>query len=118
MRQFELHPVISIPTVIECEKIRPDRSQLGRVRRWNRHEFVNSLKKCEQHEHISFDDFQKIAFFLCAIRNNIFHGTKTYRDMVDRDQRKRLRIYADILASINELLFKAISYKIALIKGD
>lgn len=50
----------------------------------------------------------EIVGFIYAVRNNIFHGTKTTIEMADKDQRKRLDIYSNILIGINDLLFKSL----------
>ena len=46
--------------------------------------------------------------FVYLVRNNIFHGTKTTIEMSDKNQRKRLEIYSNILIATNELLFKSL----------
>ena len=49
----------------------------------------------------------EILGFIYSVRNNIFHGTKTTIEMSDKNQRKRLDIYSNILIAVNELLFKS-----------
>ena len=45
--------------------------------------------------------------FVFMVRNNIFHGSKTVIDMLDRNQQDRFEIYTAILLAVNEMLFDA-----------
>lgn len=42
------------------------------------------------------------------VRNNIFHGTKNTIEISEKFQRKRLKVYTNILIAVNELLFKVL----------
>lgn len=46
--------------------------------------------------------------FVVAVRNSIFHGTKSVLDMLVESQQRRIIVYTSILLSVNELLFDAI----------
>lgn len=54
------------------------------------------------------DAWDNILSFVFAVRNNIFHGSKTVLDMLDSSQQKRLDIYTAVLLATNEMLFEAI----------
>ncbi|MBV1756485.1 MAG: hypothetical protein KMY55_01455 [Dethiosulfatibacter sp.] len=54
------------------------------------------------------DTWEDILYFIYNIRNNIFHGSKTIVDMMDKSQQRRLRIYTALLLVTNEMLFEAI----------
>lgn len=45
-------------------------------------------------------------FFIYAVRNNVFHGSKTRIQMEDESQQSRLLIYTAILIAANNLLFE------------
>lgn len=46
--------------------------------------------------------------FIYAVRNNVFHGSKTTIHMWEKSQQRRLLIYCAVLISANALLFKCI----------
>jgi hypothetical protein len=62
-------------------------------------------KKVEGKKHKK--SLKEIAYFVYLVRNNIFHGEKNTMKMMDDKQQVRLRIYAGILSSLNQLLFVA-----------
>jgi len=49
-----------------------------------------------------------VLAFIQAVRNNIFHGSKTRIEMLDPDQQTRLLIYTSIVNAFNSLFFDAI----------
>ncbi len=46
-----------------------------------------------------------IVRFIYLVRNNIFHGTKNTIEMSESFQRKRLKVYTNILIGLNQMLF-------------
>jgi hypothetical protein len=46
--------------------------------------------------------------FLYAVRNNVFHGSKTRIEMEDQAQQQRLLIYSALLVASNGMLFEAV----------
>jgi hypothetical protein len=52
-----------------------------------------------------------VLSFIHAVRNNVFHGSKTKIQMEDSSQQERLLIYTAILVATNGLLFKATQHK-------
>ena len=54
-----------------------------------------------------------IIFFLYKIRNNVFHGAKSVKDMEDLGQQDRLNIYSSIIIGINQMVFSYLDYIIA-----
>ena len=55
---------------------------------------------------------EKIIPFIYGVRNNIFHGVKTFDQMIGVSQRERLDIYTIIIMDINELLFRVLEKEI------
>lgn len=55
---------------------------------------------------------QDLLYFVHLVRCNVFHGRKTTLQMMDSGQQTRLRIYAAIMESANELFFLAMERKI------
>ncbi|MGI6666579.1 MAG: hypothetical protein ACOX5Q_03850 [Bacillota bacterium] len=45
--------------------------------------------------------------FIYQVRNNIFHGTKTFSDMADERQQRRLSIYTAILCATQDVFFES-----------
>jgi hypothetical protein len=97
---------------------------------------VNALKKINSDVRITFsvvDSFKEeierlltskkvlktklknvVLRFIYQVRNNIFHGTKSAIEMMDRDQRLRLELYSRILIATNEMLFKVLEKELQL----
>lgn len=45
--------------------------------------------------------------FIYQVRNNIFHGTKTFSDMADERQQRRLSIYTALLCAAQDVFFES-----------
>ena len=97
---------ISNQTLIDCiDGITPDKKISETVRE----DFKKEFKKLIETENFVNGKIKnEIVGFIYAVRNNIFHGTKTTIEMADRNQRKRLDIYSNILIGVNDLLFKSL----------
>lgn len=54
---------------------------------------------------------KSITNSLYHVRCNIFHGTKTIRDLNRTEQRKRLAIYTSFFVALNQMLFSFLDYK-------
>ena len=50
--------------------------------------------------------------FIYKIRCNIFHGTKTLKELHNKSQQKRIDIYTVFLIAINQMVFSYIDYLI------
>ena len=73
------------------------------------HTFIKEFEKLIETENLLKGKIKnEILGFIYSVRNNIFHGTKTTIEMADKDQRKRLDIYSNILIGVNDLLFKSL----------
>jgi hypothetical protein len=93
-------------TLIECiSGITPDKKISESEREKFKKEFI---KLIETENLINGKIKNEIVGFIYSVRNNIFHGTKTTIEMSDKNQRKRLDIYSNILIAVNELLFKSL----------
>lgn len=73
---------------------------------------INSFKERFKEVHMEArtpaqlrDSLNNLLFFVYMVRNNIFHGSKSINEMMDRGQRNRLDIYCKILHVTNELFF-------------
>ena len=53
----------------------------------------------------NFELIQKCRYFMYTVRNNIFHGSKTLGDTLDKNQRKRLAHYDLFLKCLLQLFF-------------
>ena len=51
-----------------------------------------------------------IISFLYRIRNNVFHGAKSVKDMEDLGQQNRLKIYSAFIIGINQMVFSYLDY--------
>ena len=89
------------------ESIVPDR----RISRTIVDSFMKDVKKIISDKDVKISKLKNIIFFISSVRNNIFHGSKTTVSMMDEEQGKRLKIYADIITFCNEALFMAIKEK-------
>ncbi len=93
--------------LINCiDGITPD----NRITESEREAFKKEFKKLIETETLLQGKLKnEIIRFIYLVRNNIFHGTKTTIEMSDKNQRKRLEIYSNILIATNELLFKILN---------
>lgn len=57
------------------------------------------------------DALDTVLKFVYKVRCNIFHGTKTVIDMLDKDQQTRLKVYTAILLTFNDMLFEALEIR-------
>ena len=98
---------ITNQTLINCiDGITPD----DKIKESEREEFKREFRRIIETETLSQSKLKNVIIrFIYLIRNNIFHGTKTTIEMSDRNQRKRLDIYSNILIATNELLFKVLN---------
>ncbi len=87
-------------------KIVPDERTNGRIEG-----FQKRFRSLLETNNLSKKQFKKLIYFVYLVRNNIFHGTKNIIDMSEKDQRKRLDIYSNILNGTNELLFRVLERK-------
>jgi len=91
--------------LLKCiEGITPDKF----ISESKRNNFKKEFKKMIDSENLLIDELKILIQFVYLVRNNIFHGTKTTIEMSDKNQRKRLEIYSNILIATNELLFKSL----------
>lgn len=76
-----------------------------------RENFPSNFKALIQ-QPVSLDGHKDILFgvlsFIYAVRNNIFHGSKSKIQMDNAEQQIRLSIYTAILIATNSLLFEAV----------
>jgi hypothetical protein len=86
------------------EGITPDK----RIKESERDDFKKEFIKMVESDNLLIGKLKNILRFVYLVRNNIFHGTKTTIEMSDKNQRKRLEIYSNILIATNELLFKSL----------
>lgn len=63
---------------------------------------IKETEKREKHRNALLDSLR----FIYAVRNNVFHGTKSRIQMADEAQESRLLIYAAYLIATNGLLFE------------
>ena len=98
--------LISNQTFINCiNEITPDK----KISETERAGFIKEFEKLIETEKLLKGKIKnEILGFIYSVRNNIFHGTKTTIEMADRNQRKRLDIYSNILIGVNDLLFKSL----------
>ena len=86
------------------EGITPDK----RIKESEIEDFKKEFKKMIESDNLLIGKLKVMLRFVYLVRNNIFHGTKTTIEMSDKNQRKRLEIYSNILIATNELLFKSL----------
>lgn len=79
-----------------------------RITESEREDFKKEFKKMIESDTLKIGKLKLILRFIYLVRNNIFHGTKNTIEMSDKNQRKRLEIYSNILIATNELLFKSL----------
>ncbi len=98
--------LISNQSLIDCiSGITPDK----KITENERADFIKEFKKLIETENLLQGKVKgDILGFIYSVRNNIFHGTKTTIEMADKNQRKRLDIYSNILIGVNDLLFKSL----------
>lgn len=72
--------------------------------------FKGVVKKIVDNKPINNYDVGDLAFFIYKVRCNIFHGAKNLRDMNNIDQKKRLKLYTNILIAINQMIFSYLDY--------
>lgn len=72
--------------------------------------FKGVVKKIVDNKPINNYDVGDLAFFIYKVRCNIFHGAKNLRDMNNIDQKKRLKLYSNILIAINQMIFSYLDY--------
>ena len=93
-------------TLIDCiAGITPDK----KISEIDRENFKKEFKKLIETEIFLPGKIKnEIVGFIYSVRNNVFHGTKSTIEMADKNQRKRLDIYSNILIGVNDLLFKSL----------
>lgn len=95
------------------EKIKPDDSSSGTIKT---QEFIDSFReawdKILNANTLKEGYCRRIITFIYKIRCNIFHGSKTIKEMHDRAQKKRIDIYTVFMIAINQMVFSYINYLI------
>lgn len=87
--------------------IRP-KNETTRVRRY-REAFPTNFAKLQANALEPADHYSTLItalMFIYAVRNNVFHGSKTRIEMEDESQQQRLLIYSALLIATNSLLFE------------
>ena len=59
----------------------------------------------------NYEIIKSITYSLYLVRCNIFHGSKSIRDLRNTEQRKRLAIYTSFFIALNQMLFSYLDYK-------
>ncbi len=94
----------------------------GGGREENKSQFIKGFQYIVFEEEVTKGKFISslinIAYCTSITRNNIFHGTKTALDAMESAQSRRLDIYAALITTINELLFKVLGDKFHLCSRD
>lgn len=68
--------------------------------------FIENFKLVYNEENVNkVKTIEELAKFVYLIRNNIFHGSKSAIEQMERKQRNRIKIYSSILNTLNHLLF-------------
>jgi len=98
------NPLSDIFLIESIEGIVPDK----RITESDSKSFKKDFIKLVETNELLIGKLKEIVRFVYLVRNNIFHGTKTTIEMTDKNQRKRLEIYSNILIAINQLLFKSL----------
>lgn len=66
--------------------------------------FLNSIKRIENNKKIEKQDLLFILLFINQIRNNVFHGIKPPRQILeDLKQNERLGLYCKIVFEVNKI---------------
>lgn len=68
----------------------------------------SQLARTKQAKEVFVSSLTGVLAFVQAVRNNIFHGSKTRIEMLNPDQQTRLLIYTSIVNAFNSLFFDAI----------
>ena len=103
-------PIITDDVLSQCQNITVDREGPNKnVSAKKKFEFIERLTNWKQNNFIALTDYFEIISFIYLVRNNIFHGSKTFHDMVNLSQRSRLYFYANVLSATNKLLFQSIT---------
>jgi hypothetical protein len=99
------NPLTDIFLIESIEGIVPDK----KITESDCESFKKVFIKLVVTEELLIGRLKEIVRFVYLVRNNIFHGTKTTIEMTDKNQRKRLEIYSNILIATNELLFRSLA---------
>lgn len=73
-------------------------------------DFKNAAKKFSDSNPLNADDHFDLLQMSYTVRNNIFHGEKKAKQMIEQGQRKRLLHYANILLATNEAFFEVMKH--------
>jgi|GEM_PF-547544 len=99
---------------IESEKIFEILENINldsRIKSETKSRFIFSLNQILKNEVIDEnikDSLSNVLKFVFLVRNNIFHGSKTVIEMMNKNQSARLNIYTHIIIALNDLLFESI----------
>ena len=72
--------------------------------------FYDACARTLNSKTLDIDDCRTILTFIYKIRCNIFHGTKTLKELHNKSQQKRIDIYTVFLIAINQMVFSYIDY--------
>lgn len=90
--------------------IRIDQHPLGNINDDTIDIFKNNVKRLLVDRIFNFETIKEISNFIYLIRNNIFHGTKTLEDMLQKEHKAKLLLYSYFIIAINQMLFSYIDY--------
>ena len=78
--------------------------------RFHRRMMISSVNSLFKRDRFNKDIVDEITKYLYRVRNNIFHGAKSVKEMEDLGQQRRLIIYASFVIALNQMVFSYIAY--------
>ena len=97
----------------ELGNIRVDEKSSGAIKKkYFIRNFYDACALTLNSKTLDIDNCRTILTFIYKIRCNIFHGTKTLKELHNKSQQKRIDIYTVFLIAINQMVFSYIDYLI------
>ena len=103
------HSKAEIRKIIET--ISPDEGPIKNINNGNIRNFRQNFNDLLSYERMfKKSTIKEILSFIYQIRNNIFHGTKTLKDMLIVEHQRKLSLYSHFIIAINQMLFSYLDY--------
>jgi hypothetical protein len=80
--------------------------------------FYDACVDCLERRNFNKRNCLMMVKFIYKIRCNIFHGTKTLKELYDINQQRRIEIYTAIIIAVNQMVFSYLAYLAAGDKFD